>query len=1524
GLGAVYPPASPLSRDGDVYFSHVIPADGQYYLRVLDGDSTYNLEARIFRPSLEKEAVGTKQKVFVDFDGARVRLDKFGLPAGTARLSGLTTFFAGANLLASDEEQFVRSFMRRLEEDFQGSLPTLANNGYFSADGVPGHFDIEFINSFDHPDFDPTAHDNVTQLIIGGSEAEFPIGGIFGISDSVDVGNFETNGTVVVLPELFLAPVTSVTGANPNWIGGIPVAAGTPYLEAYAAAMANVSAHELGHSFGAFHVDGANAEISIMDNVGPTDTSILGVGPDGIFGTEDDLDIDFTTDTFAPNEGSFGRSDTAAVVAFGLSTGKVGGAAVMGNVFNDVNVSGAFDNGDRAGPSVRVFADTNNNGVLDSGEFFAIPDSQGQYSLALPAGQYNLRVEDAAGWRNTTSPLITVNLGNGDSANIDFGFEALNANITGQKWNDIDADGLRDPGEPALSGVWIYIDLDGDNRIDLGEPSAQTDESGQYRIAFPGPGTYTIREVIEPGFVQTFPGPAVDNEHTVTLTGDPAIDAGRVIGLDFGNSLTVDYGDAPTTYGAAAHGQSDLRLGIEWDSEPVNQPSADALGDDNAGVSIPDASKAGGTTIVDDEDGVTQVGIFRPGSNTVSVVTSNTAGGTDAGFLSAWFDFNHDGDFGDAGEKVVSDLALAPGTHSVSFTAPEGLVTGTTFARFRYSAESGLAASGVAASGEVEDYTFEFQAGNSGSDDFAVPDTATVDRNSAEGVVIDVIANDIALPGQTLTVVSNSSSLVGASIAIVNNQIVYRPATGFIGVDTFEYTVQNSAGQTDSTSVTVTVQLSFANPVAVDDSFDLSTNAIDFPLNVLANDIEGQDGALSIVSVTQPNRGGSVAIATGGQSLRYTPLRGAGDTEQFTYTVQDVAGNRSTATVTLHTLPGDRADDDVEITLVARNLDGDIISAVPQGERFVIDVLIDDLRDPIEQGTDAGVFAAFADILYNLQLVSTVPSQPNSRLNFEVDFTDLYSNGTRGDASVPGIIDDFGAFIAGNSLNEPNQVLMASIEFEARSPGVANFMPDPADSVPATDTLLFNVPDNAVPIRNIRYLGTMVEIVSDGSQFPVAVDDSVPTAFAVGSINNEINVLANDVPGSVGNLTITSFQSPTNQGGNVVLNADGTRLLYTPRSDFEGTDQFTYQIEDSRGISSTATVTVKVGDAAADDIASLDLRVTDASGNEIDQISVGQTFQLRGYVKDLRTAGPDLGIFAAYEDVLYDAGLVSVIATDTNDPNLGFEVSFGPDYQRVREGNARVPGLINEIGAVSTGNLPLGTDERLLFTVNMTANAVGQANFIADPADISPLHDVLTYEPVEPVPFDQITFGFDSLNIVSGSDNGAGGEGWHNRQNGLDVNNDGYISPIDALGVINSLNKSGSGALGGGGGEGEDGDRLFIDTNDDGFLSPMDALLVINHLNSGAGGEGEGMDMLAALLSAPSVPTAESVADSSDDTEADSGIDQDLGAKITGRMTDRVYGPAPAFDFSGSSDNADEKDDLFGQLGSDIDGNPFI
>src|SRR5262249_2841238 len=100
----------------------------------------------------------------------------------------------------------------------------------------------------------------------------------------------------------------------------------------------------------------------------------------------------------------------------------------------------------------------------------------------------------------------------------------IGAAISGTKFNDLNGDGVREAGEPGLSG-WSIDALDsGGNLV----ASTVTDASGNYSFSNLAPGTYTIEEVLQAGWTQT--DPASPGTYTIV-----AASAGTYTGNDFGN-----------------------------------------------------------------------------------------------------------------------------------------------------------------------------------------------------------------------------------------------------------------------------------------------------------------------------------------------------------------------------------------------------------------------------------------------------------------------------------------------------------------------------------------------------------------------------------------------------------------------------------------------------------------------------------------------------------------------------------------------------------------------------------------------------------------------------------------------------------------------------------------------------------------------------------------------------------------------------------------------------------------------------
>ncbi len=176
----------------------------------------------------------------------------------------------------------------------------------------------------------------------------------------------------------------------------------------------------------------------------------------------------------------------------------------------------------------------------------------------------------------------------------------------------------------------------------------------------------------------------------------------------------------------------------------------------------------------------------------------------------------------------------------------------------------------------------------------AVADSATTPADKA--VSINVLNNDTG--GTQPLSVSAVTSPAHGTATISGTAIRYTPMVGYAGPDSFDYTVRDANGQTDSTTVSITVTLSRLTAVA-----DSATTVIGKPVtvDVLAND-SGGTPPLRISAVTAPAHG-SATIS--GNAILYTPVAGYSGSDGFSYTVGDTVGQTDSAAVTVKINPGD-------------------------------------------------------------------------------------------------------------------------------------------------------------------------------------------------------------------------------------------------------------------------------------------------------------------------------------------------------------------------------------------------------------------------------------------------------------------------------------------------------------------------------------------------------------------------------------------------------------------------------------------
>jgi fimbrial isopeptide formation D2 family protein len=191
-------------------------------------------------------------------------------------------------------------------------------------------------------------------------------------------------------------------------------------------------------------------------------------------------------------------------------------------------------------------------------------------------------------------------------------------------------------------------------------------------------------------------------------------------------------------------------------------------------------------------------------------------------------------------------------------------------------------------------------------------DSPTTPANAP--VTVDVLANDTDANADALTITSTTVPAHGTD-SVVAGKVLYTPTAGYVGTDSFSYTISDGHGGTSTATVTVTVTalpvvptvvvpFAPAAPAAVNDT---ATTSFGQPvtINVLANDSSGTTGTAPTIvagSITPPidssgTTRGTVNIA-GGQ-LVFVPPAGFAGTVTFRYSVTSALGGTSTASVTV-------------------------------------------------------------------------------------------------------------------------------------------------------------------------------------------------------------------------------------------------------------------------------------------------------------------------------------------------------------------------------------------------------------------------------------------------------------------------------------------------------------------------------------------------------------------------------------------------------------------------------------------------
>lgn len=163
----------------------------------------------------------------------------------------------------------------------------------------------------------------------------------------------------------------------------------------------------------------------------------------------------------------------------------------------------------------------------------------------------------------------------------------------------------------------------------------------------------------------------------------------------------------------------------------------------------------------------------------------------------------------------------------------------------------------------------------------------TVDITTGTATAIPVLDNDQAGQGELKITAFDSKTPKGGTISQSRNDLVYTPAPGFVGEDTFTYTVTDDSGKTAKATVTVRVKPVAGNVDAKDDTYTIQKNSQATPLNITGND-ELPAGETITVSIDKEPAHGTATV--NGIYVNYTPNRDYTGFDTITYRITTSGG----------------------------------------------------------------------------------------------------------------------------------------------------------------------------------------------------------------------------------------------------------------------------------------------------------------------------------------------------------------------------------------------------------------------------------------------------------------------------------------------------------------------------------------------------------------------------------------------------------------------------------------------------------
>ncbi|ATA94387.1 hypothetical protein CGC54_08605 [Capnocytophaga canimorsus] len=220
-------------------------------------------------------------------------------------------------------------------------------------------------------------------------------------------------------------------------------------------------------------------------------------------------------------------------------------------------------------------------------------------------------------------------------------------------------------------------------------------------------------------------------------------------------------------------------------------------------------------------------------------------------------------------------------------------------------------------------------------------------------VLISVLANDIDVEGDTFEITTHPSHTSYGSLSLSNGKLTYTPNAGYLGVDSFTYTICDNR-TTDKACATATVRVlilsdtSSNTTFANDDAYNGDKNRV-ISGNVLSNDVDLEGNGQTTTLLSGATKGVVSLNADG--TFSYKPNMGYVGPDSFTYKLCDDGTPEACAVATVYLTVNEAesivANNDDFTNTPIRNMVGGVLGSVLTNDTY--------LGVPISSGQVSGV-----------------------------------------------------------------------------------------------------------------------------------------------------------------------------------------------------------------------------------------------------------------------------------------------------------------------------------------------------------------------------------------------------------------------------------------------------------------------------------------------------------------------------------------------------------------------------------------